>query len=611
MSSAKKYKVKCSNISLHPHLCACGSKKKKKKRLPSFRLRDTARLELPALTTATHDVTSRHAKSKQLERAKHLYLYVDAMTKKHEKSSIRKTRLKVSVQGEEFDVPKFEISRHAKQIFPGLPAQAVYPLLFSAEEKYKEKLQKRNHQSHMLKKTNKSSPLVPSVGFQELNFKKNAASPGSGCLYKQTAADNTDDVTESKQCRRKQGMLLRQFSSQVPVHFLHYAKEYSATIIQANYRGYLGRIVALKRLVLLNRLHEVCRPFYWRQEMKRVCRCFFSWRTAAQFQRLHYAATRVQTSARMFLARRLVKRMKKGLNIFRRLACSWRGGWAFYGWQMVVWRENRERLMQQAFRGWRMISRATHAFRVALIWAGGLWRENILKGALVKWWYWCGSDRHKEECARMGISFLRMKRNVKAQRKLRFLRKKWTIVYWRMQKNISLYRRRCPIGAVSLQRLFRAHIDRVHANMRKTAAGIINRYVRGLLGRNRWNMEWVHHLAHQFIRRWRELTPLWRLERIKLEKQLLYRQVVKQRHYDRAHSKQNELPSFDVLLNGMIFHLELSERAKEAGLDIKKMNEEEEDKIFHSPGGAGVNLLKMERKKNFKNKTNFTSAHFQ
>jgi len=101
MSSAEKYKVKCSNISLHPHLCACDSKKKKKKkkkkRLPSFRLGDTARLELPALTTAKHDVTSRHTKSKQLERAKHVYF--NAMTKKHEKSSLKKTRPKVSVQG--------------------------------------------------------------------------------------------------------------------------------------------------------------------------------------------------------------------------------------------------------------------------------------------------------------------------------------------------------------------------------------------------------------------------------------------------------------------------------------------------------------------------------
>ena len=593
-------KGQCANISLHPHLCNCKRKPKARKghrKRRNLRLVESERLDTPILTERLEAERRKYREAKRSRRVKvagNVYLY-DQLSAQHD--AVKQQSKRERPRRPDFLVPQGDASVRS---FPSLPAKAVYPLLFCAEKEYKRKLKRKNKLSRLVAKRQDSVSPTRTLPPSRLKGKFNTLSLSSEKKGGKHAAKDRDKCDKVFRERHLVNAVTRQFDK-VPPAFLHYAKEYSATLIQTSFRGFLGRRKSKERRVLLQTLKKVARPFYWRREMERVYRCFANWVVIAQHKRLNDAAVVLQRNVRVLLAKLYVARIHKSLTIFKRLAYMWRGGWAFKGWRLVAWHNKRIRAKRTTFKRWRLLSRATRAFRVAILWAGGSWRNKMMKGALTKWWWMAGQVKRREELVRTGVAFSRFRRNRASQIRKRRQRKKNAIVHLRLWKNLSLYRKRANRGALTLQRVYRGWIAYKSVQRQFFALRDINRIVRGHLGRLKYNRLVIVNVVKRLIGRWRELAPEWRIQRLKREKRRLYKKVVQQRHWRRAHSENgNAPPSFEVLLLGMDYNLDVEQRARQHGIDIEKLKRKELLDVSSSDSSSSEEEAVNAKRTNFK-----------
>ena len=170
-----------------------------------------------------------------------------------------------------------------------------------------------------------------------------------------------------------------------------------------------------------------------------------------------------------------------------------------------------------------------------------------------------------------------------------------------MWKNLSLYRKRANRGALTLQRVYRGWIAYKSVQRQFFALRDINRIVRGHLGRLKYNRLVIVNVVKRLIGRWRELAPEWRIQRLKREKRRLYKKVVQQRHWRRAHSENgNAPPSFEVLLLGMDYNLDVEQRARQHGIDIEKLKRKELLDVSSSDSSSSEEEAVNAKRTNFK-----------
>ena len=161
------------------------------------------------------------------------------------------------------------------------------------------------------------------------------------------------------------------------------------------------------------------------------------------------------------------------------------------------------------------------------------------------------------------------------QNKKRLVRKvkKQCFVYWNMLKNLNKWRSKANYSASIIQSLSRQYLARAMYLEKIQAARLINRVIRGFLGKCELCRKKTLAYIKELIRRWHLAVPEWRRLRILREKRLLYRQVVKRRHARRASLRSVAPPSFDAILIGMNHHLVVEEAAASHGLNVQEILE--------------------------------------
>ena len=390
------------------------------------------------------------------------------------------------------------------------------------------------------------------------------------------------DTTAEKlrQYNKMQSSIKRHFNSNVPPSFLYYAENYSATLCQSIVRGFFGKKKAKKRRKLLKQLKDVTRPFYWRREVARVYKCYSAWKWLSQYARLSVSAIIIQALVRKFLARIQYCNIQKSLRIFKRIAITARGGWAFNAWKEYAYVQSRHRVMKNVFKAWRVLARAIHALRVRLLWSEGSYRTSIIKGAFTKWWYYSGWVLEQEEKARLFVAFRRIRNAIRNKKRFILRVKRSCFVYWKMFKNLNKWRRKANFAAKIIQALSRRYLTRTWYFKLLISASLINRIIRGYLGKCKFDRHKILNLIRELIARWHRAVPEWRRLRILREKKLLYRQVVKRRHAKRASVSSVAPPSFNAILLGMNHHLVVEEQAIAHGLNVEEiLNLRDKNKI--------------------------------
>jgi hypothetical protein len=228
-------------------------------------------------------------------------------------------------------------------------------------------------------------------------------------------------------------------------------------------------------------------------------------------------------------------------------------------------------LLKTVFHSWRVLARVIHAFRVRLLWGENKYRTGIIKGAFVKWWYYAGWDKIQEERARLFVAFRRIRNAVRNKKKIKLRHKRTCFVYWNMYKKLKKWRKKANFSATVIQSLFRRYRTRSWYLNVNSSARLINRIIRGYIGKCRFERYKTLLLVKELIKRWYLSVPEWRRERLLREKRLLYRQVVRRRHAKRASLDSVAPPSFNAILLGMNHHLLVEEQAVAHGLNVQEI----------------------------------------
>ena len=219
------------------------------------------------------------------------------------------------------------------------------------------------------------------------------------------------------------------------------------------------------------------------------------------------------------------------------------------------------------------MARVIHAFRVRLLWGENKYRTGIIKGAFVKWWYYAGWDKSQEERARLFVAFRRIRNAVRNKKKMMLRVKRTCFVYWNMYKKLKKWRNNANFSVTIIQSLLRRHLTRSWYLNVYSSARLINRIIRGYMGKCRFERYKTLMLVKELIKWWHLSVPEWRRERFLRKKRLLYRQVVRRRHAKRASLDSVAPPSFNAILIGMNHHLLVGEQAVAHGLNVQEILE--------------------------------------
>ncbi len=176
-----------------------------------------------------------------------------------------------------------------------------------------------------------------------------------------------------------------------------------------------------------------------------------------------------------------------------------------------------------------------------------------------------------EERARLFVAFRRIRNAVRNKKRIMLRVKRTCFVYWKMYKKLKRWRKKANFSATIIQSLLRKYItNKWYLNV-TSAARLINRIVRGYIGKCKFERHKILMLLKELIKRWHLSVPEWRRERLLREKRLLYRQVVRRRHAKRASLDSVAPPSFNAILLGMNHHLLVEEQAAAHGLNVQEI----------------------------------------